>query len=294
MARTKAEIRAFLDSLVGTKPINKPDRDYDGQCVTLIKVLLEFLGAPNPYAARGNAIDVDDTLLRQGIANDGKGWLTIVVNKDMGRIYENGRWNNYGHIWVDLQGEANYESNGAKALYTTKNTRPITQGQQFVNLDKYIAGEEYVMNDEDAKEVYRAVLHREPENDNVWRAWVGKPYRQAAIAFKNSKEWLTQNHAIVFFAQREQQLNEARDQLAKANDALKVALDNDATDKKAIADAQKQAQDALDNLNVVTDKFNKVNEQLEAAKKEQVKADETGNAFLRWLGQQLNKLIGGK
>lgn len=135
MARTKAEVKAFLDSGVGKIPYHpKPYEDLSGQCVTEIKILLDFLGVPAPYSARGNAKDVADTLLRQGIAENGKGWLTIVVNKDMGYI----GGVHYGHIWIDLKDEANYESNGAKALHCTKNTRPIQQGQQFVNLDKWI------------------------------------------------------------------------------------------------------------------------------------------------------------
>lgn len=139
MSRTKAEVRAFLDDMVDTIPLhpapyNTGKNNLSGQCVTEIKAILEFLGVPNPYAARGNAKDVGDTLLRQGIAQEGRGWLTIVINRDMGLI----DGIRYGHIWADLLNEANYETNGAKALTTTKNTRPISQGQQFVNLDNYI------------------------------------------------------------------------------------------------------------------------------------------------------------
>lgn len=133
MARTKQEIRNFLNNQVG-KRVNLKAGIYNGQCVSLIKALLEFLGAPSPYTARGNARDVGDTLVSQGIAVDGRGWLTLCVNRGMGRI--NGI--SYGHIWVDLMNEANYEQNGAEALRTTKNTRPISHAQQFVNLDKYI------------------------------------------------------------------------------------------------------------------------------------------------------------
>ena len=144
MARTKQEVRDFLNSQVG-QSVNAKSGVYKGQCVSLIKALLEFLGAPNPYAARGDAINYGDTLLRQGIANNGKGWLTIVVNRDMG--YINGV--HYGHIWIDVSGEANFEQNGARRLYTTKNTRPIQQGQQFVNLDKYISGDNMPIPDAD-------------------------------------------------------------------------------------------------------------------------------------------------
>jgi len=133
MARTKSEIRAFLDSQVGKK-VNEKCGIYNGQCVSLIKALLEFVGAPDPYKARGNAKDVGDTLLRENIATNGDGWLRLVVNKSMGNI----GGVVYGHIWIDLANEANYEQNGNRALLTTKNTRPYSQRQQVVNLDKYV------------------------------------------------------------------------------------------------------------------------------------------------------------
>jgi hypothetical protein len=133
MARTKQEVRNFLNSQVGKK-VNAKAGIYNGQCVSLIKALLEYLGVPNPYAARGNAKDVGDTLVRQDIAERGKGWLTVAVNRSMGNI----GGVTYGHIWLDLTGEANFEQNGARALHTTKNTRPISQAQQLVNLDKWI------------------------------------------------------------------------------------------------------------------------------------------------------------
>lgn len=133
MARTKAEVRKFLDSQVG-KSVNSKSAPFQGQCVSLIKALLEFLGAPNPYSARGNAKDVGDTLVRQNIAEEGDGWLRVVVNRSMGVI--NGV--RYGHIWLDLKNETNYEQNGAKALHVTKGTRPYSQREQVVNLDKYI------------------------------------------------------------------------------------------------------------------------------------------------------------
>ncbi len=140
MARTKKEIETFLNGLVGDK-VNAKCGIYNGQCVSLIKALLEYLGVPDPYAARGHAKDCGDTLVRQNIAETGKGFLTVVVNKSMGNI----DGVTYGHIWINLTGVANYEQNGAVALHTTKNTRPISQGQQFVNLDKWIKKEEEIV-----------------------------------------------------------------------------------------------------------------------------------------------------
>ncbi len=131
MARTRQEIRNFLNSLVGSKPVCKNNRNLDGQCVTLIKNLLEFLGAPNPYKARGNAKDVSNNLVANGIARRGDGWLRICSTPNLSRPY--------GHVWIDLRDETNYESNGRTRLTVTKGTRPIQQATLIINLDNYIA-----------------------------------------------------------------------------------------------------------------------------------------------------------
>ena len=133
MSKTKAEVRAYLDSKVGKKVPDLNNRSLDGQCVAFVKSLLDFLGAPNPYKPRGNAKDVGDSYLREGIAQNGKGWLQVCVNRSMG--------GGYGHVWIDLSGETNYEQNGARALHVTKGTRPISQAVQIVNLDQYVAKE---------------------------------------------------------------------------------------------------------------------------------------------------------
>lgn len=142
MSRNKAEVRAFLDSQVG-QSVNAKAGVYKGQCVSLIKALMEFLGVPDPYRGRGNAKDAGDTYIREGIGTSGQGWLTICVNRSMGVLTNpaTGKKEAYGHIWIDLIGETNYEQNGRTALKTTKGTRPIQQAQQFVNFDKWIAAE---------------------------------------------------------------------------------------------------------------------------------------------------------
>lgn len=190
MARTKAEIRAFLDSKVGSIVPHPGYPDLNGQCVTLTKALMEFLGVPNPYKARGDAINAGDTYLREGLGTPGKGWLTIVVNRDMGYI----GGVHYGHIWIDLQGEANYESNGARALYTTKNTRPISQGQQFINFDKWVMEDDMIGKD---STVFLRIGHSEVggwdfesthagKNDALFHsAWDGKDEEEFLYA-----QWL--------------------------------------------------------------------------------------------------------
>ena len=132
MAKTKQEIRVWLDRQVD-KTLAKTDGGYPGQCVSFIQQLLAFLGASDGKTAMGNAKDFGDALVSRGIAKNGKGWLNICVNRNMG-------WG-YGHVWIDLHNETNYEQNGARALATTKGTRPISQAQQIINLDQYVTGD---------------------------------------------------------------------------------------------------------------------------------------------------------
>lgn len=133
MAKTKQEIRDWLDSQVGKKIECPNNRSLDGQCVTPVKALLAFLGCNTAWKARGNAKDVGDAYVRDGIAKSGKGWLQICVNRRLG--------GGYGHVWIDLSGETNYESNGAEPLIFTKGTRSIQSAQQIVNLDQWVSAD---------------------------------------------------------------------------------------------------------------------------------------------------------
>lgn len=130
MSRTKQEIRDYLNSLVGKRVVCPNNRALDGQCVTLVKALLAFLGCPSAWQARGNATAVATNYVRDGIARNGKGWLQVCVNHNYAR--------GVGHVWIDLSGETNYESNGAKPLTVTKGTRGYNQAQQIVNLDQWV------------------------------------------------------------------------------------------------------------------------------------------------------------
>lgn len=56
---------------------------------------------------------------------------------------------------------------------------------------------EDVMNELDAKEAYRLVLHREPESEASWKFWVGKRFSDFAAAARKSNEWLHQNDLVL-------------------------------------------------------------------------------------------------
>lgn len=128
--RTKQEVINFLESKVGTKVPCKGNSSLDGQCVTLIKALMEFLGMPDPYKARGHAKTCVQAYLNEGIADKGIGFISIFSNKNMG--------NGYGHVWCNA-GEGNgvyYESNGVKPLICTKGK--TYKYDNVCNFDRYI------------------------------------------------------------------------------------------------------------------------------------------------------------
>lgn len=283
MARTKQEVRNFLSSLNG-QMVNEKCGIYNGQCVSLIKALLEFLGAPNPYAARGNARDCGDTLVRQGIAANRGGWLNVCVNRDMGRIFENGVWNNYGHIWLDLSGEMNVEQNGARALRTTINTRPISQAQQIVNLDQYIREENMptLIDEEGVRILAVGVLNRpEPLTTTPdLRSHIGGDALAKLKEFWYSPEGRAANK----WQQAAPKL--IADQAA-AIDTLQKALAEmgERPTKEQLAAVQKAADEATAARDAIDKAY--------SALKTQVEEDEkVGNAFTRWIGTQISKLLG--
>lgn len=143
--RTKQEVINFLESKVGTKVVCVGNSSLDGQCVTLIKSLMEFIGVPNPYKARGHAKTCISSYLSESIAKPGLGFLSVFSNKDMGA--------GYGHIWCNSgDGDGTYyESNGQKPLIVTKGK---TYSYDAVcNFDQYINNTESnpMMQIEEAK-----------------------------------------------------------------------------------------------------------------------------------------------
>jgi hypothetical protein len=294
MARTRAEVRAFLDSKVGTIVPHPGYPDLNGQCVTLTKALMEFLGVPNPYKARGNARDAGDTYLREGIADNGVGWLTIVVNRDMGYI----GGVRYGHIWVDLQNEANYESNGNRALYTTKNTRPISQGQQFINLDKWIGDGKKMIENNSYWVGFLRIIHSEiggwdlhkthaGEYDKLFMdAWYGKSPDEAVwgqwnngSAYRTAKE--AQKKAVVDLTKA---LNGSKAELEAAQKAVAVA-------NAKVVEEVKKATDAGIKEAEARAEAARIKAELDAKIQKDKETDEQVNGWLRSLW---NKLTGGK
>lgn len=241
MSRSKAEVRAWLNAQNGRQVADKSDPRLNGQCVALIKGLMEFLGVANPYAARGNAKDAGDTYIRQGIGTNSRGWLTICVNRNMG--------GGYGHIWVDVLNEFNIEQNGGRALYVTKGTRPIQQAQQFVNFDKWITGDEPVVENNAAHKGRVGRIFKQTRgrymNDGEFPQFVGKTYLQVNEILGDDQEAFDNERRaeLGYIAGRDNwagQIETLQAQLKAATSGSKP-VDNAAV-KKAI----KEAQEALD------------------------------------------------
>lgn len=166
--KTKQEVIDFLESKVGTKVICVGNAKLNGECVTLIKSLMEFLGVPDPYKARGNAKDCIANYLKEGIAKPGLGTLSVYSNKDMGE--------GFGHIWCSIDGTF-YESNGVKPLKVTKG-KTYTY-DNVCNFDSYIEGEntniEQLKSDLEAKEKTLQDLTRQrDELDSIAKTWESK------------------------------------------------------------------------------------------------------------------------
>lgn len=128
--RTKQEIIDFLESKVGTTVPCKGNPSLDGQCVTLVKALMEFLGVPDPYKARGHAKTAISAYLNEGIADSGVGFISVFSNASMG--------GGYGHIWLNAgEGDGTYyEQNGQVPLKVTKGK--TYSYDNVANFDKYI------------------------------------------------------------------------------------------------------------------------------------------------------------
>jgi len=144
--KTKQEVINFLESKVGTKVKCVGNPSLDGQCVTLIKSLMDFLGVKDPYKARGHAKTCISAYLNEGIAKPGMGFLSVFSNKNMG--------DGYGHIWCNAGDGTGtyYESNGQKPLIVTKGKTysydAVCNFDQYINLTESINTQETITQEQ--------------------------------------------------------------------------------------------------------------------------------------------------
>ncbi len=179
--RTKKQVVDFLESKVGGGVKCKGNPALDNECVTLIKSLMEFLGVPNPYRARGHGKDCISKYLNEGIADKDTGFISVFSNRNMG--------NGYGHIWLNAgEGKGTYyESNGVKPKLVTKGK---TYSYDMVcNFDKYI-GEDSGDELTECLKQHTELVSKCNEKDKkieeliVERNNIGESYKQLKNGFK--------------------------------------------------------------------------------------------------------------
>lgn len=265
--------------------------ELDGQCVSLVKWFMgEMSSVPDWNAARGDARYVGKNLVAQGHARE-----VPYAERRRGDIitYEYGQ---YGHIGVVLSGDRTFEENvnwpGVAAkivdgawVYASR-IGSLNEGwrhdQHIYRLNTYEEGGTTDMITPADLDVLR-IAHSEiggwPRGethagkfDQQFLGWVGAPMGtmiraqwQAGAPFRDAQEKQTQ--AIKDLQAAANASNEERD-------AAKQAL------AAANAKVEEESQKAIEAGN-----------RLRELETEKAKDQETGNSFLRWLGNliRLNK-----
>lgn len=154
------------------------DGNLTGQCVSLVKWFgAEMCDLPNPGAARGNAKDFGDTLVRQGLAyevapNQRQQGDIVVWPLDGG---------GYGHIGVCLSGDRVFEQNvalpGSSTRVVAGNTVYSSRidpfhanwrrgGTRVYRMRNYV-GNRPSVSDDQIRQVYREVLEREADEGGI-------------------------------------------------------------------------------------------------------------------------------
>jgi hypothetical protein len=222
----KADTLGGRFGVPGTNNTVLGDPAYAGQCVSYVRLYMEeVLGIKT--AVWGHAVSywTNPAVLKH---------FTKVATPQDGDVVvwgdDAGNWTGpEGHIAIWHQGQLLNQNYGGNLKVTI--SKHFTQGLLGYLRPKNKGGE--IMDAEDAKEIYRTGLHREPENDQVWRPHVGRKFADAARALRTSEEWLTQNHAIVYFAKVEGQKNQLEQRVAELDAQLKaIPSDTKEAEKK--------------------------------------------------------------
>lgn len=271
------------------------DGNLTGQCVTLNKwFLAEMTDVPAPFSARGDARYVGDRLVAQGHAQE--------VSYDQRRrgdfcVYKYGT---YGHINLLLSGDRVFEQNVNVAgvarrwvdgawVYASRigslNESWRTVRPNIYRIKTYKEGSPNMptLIDEEGVRILAVGVLNRPEPLTTTPDLVNHIGGDALAKIKEfwySPEGLAANKwqqaAPTVIANQAA----AIDNLNKA-----VAALSERPTKERLAEVQKAADEAT--------AANKALKEAYGVLEEQTKADEaTGNSFLRWLGNQLNKLVG--
>lgn len=289
------------------------DGNLTGQCVTLIKwFMAEMAAVPSPFSARGDARYVGDTLVSQGHAVQ-----VSAAERKRGDIVV-WKYGVYGHIAVLLSGDRVFEQNvnaggAARRLVDGAYVYAARVGQLFESWRPV------------APTFYRLKSYKEqggnidmiPNDDNYYWRWGKKNaffFRGRQLSrpeFDKYIAGLSGTSATEVLGDNPEADQTAADitlgQLARKDNwqgQIYSLVDQvNALSKRPTTEQLAQAQADAEALRVsVTTattesaqakaEAEKLRKEIKELEDEKAKDQETGNAFLRWLGDQLNKILG--
>lgn len=274
------------------------DGNLTGQCVTLDKWFFNDMipGFPAPFAARGNAKDMGNTLVAQGLAVE-----VPFSDRRRGDIicYEYGA---YGHTAVQLSGGRVFESNvnwsgvatrviGGETVHASRignenEAWRVGKNAHVYRLKGYNEGgnTDMITNSDTAQ--VRIIMsevegwdmndiHSGKDDGIIMGYWVGRSWLEF-IMDSWSGQPTHRGHLTQQIADLTNQINQLGQRPTDAD--LQAAKDAAAALQQSVVDANKVAADSKAKY-----------DQLAA---QGVADQQTGNSFLRWLGNRLNGLKG--
>lgn len=205
---------------------------------------------PNRNKASDGTIG-DEAHQKQGSASDHNPWFTdkngigVVTALDITHDPANG-------VDIDKLSDQLIASRDSRIKYVIANGLIAGPGSNWqwqessghyehihisVNTSNYDDTSEWkiggMMDEADAKYLYKLGLHRDPENDKAWRNLVGKKFSTEAQRVMRSREWLTQNHATVYFSKEQNLTKQLKKQITDLSKQLaKVPGDITEAEKK--------------------------------------------------------------
>lgn len=303
------------------------DGNLTGQCVTLNKwFLAEMTDVPNPFSARGDARYVGKRLVAEGLATE------VPYDQRREGDFAVFEYGLYGHIGVLLSDpnrifEENVNAGGAAkrtladgtVVYASRvgnlneSWRPVRPNIYRIN--SY--GGNSMPNNGDVDNILGELWGRKPNpadygftqgnwHDFIYGALAAYPYKDRMADYADAVEKRKGYESVLDIAnlrganfQRicdalgivrqpdEQATTDAI--VAKIQGLLDAVASIGALQAQIAELSERPTQKELDDLKKAADD---ANAKAQALQNEKVEAEKTGNAFMRWLGDQLNKLIG--
>lgn len=270
------------------------DGNLTGQCVTLVKwFMAEMSDVPNPFAARGHARYLGDNLVAQGLADrvpagqQKRGDIVCYI------------YGEYGHTGVLLSGNRLFQQN---ANVSGVQRRVLSDGTvvysssvvalypslggvapKFYRLKSYKEGSMATLIDEEGVRILAVGVLNRPEPLTTTPDLKGHVGGDALAKIKEF--WYSPEGRAANAWQQAAPKLIADQAAALANLNEQVKLLSERPTKAQLEEVQKAAIEA----NAAKDAAEKA---LADLKQQVIKDEETGNSFLRWLGNQLNKLVG--